>query len=139
MVISSFSVDISETGRIIMLVIGVLGTLLGFIKLLVEVVLKPFNAYKEQTKRESEERSHEPLFIEIRKLTGMFENFNTDIEKMEKTQRINSKTSILTAKALLSLVTDLSVKGEPNGKTEHDTMLLRDHIYSMQDLQEEQN
>lgn len=125
--------SVNDLGRTIMWIIGVLVTVLGFSKLLMEVVFKPYNKYQNENKQAYDNKSHEPLKSEMKQLHDSILELSEDLRRMEKVQKTHRKATVLTAKALLSLVSDLTIKGSPNGNTQIDLGKLRDHLYDTTD------
>lgn len=125
------TININETVRMLLLVATSLGALLGFFKLLMEVVLKPLSAYKEKIKCEEEKKSHAPLIEEIQKANQATEEVMEQVQELKQWQDTNNKITIYTAKTLMSLVTDISIKGTPNGATQKDMDDLREEIYKV--------
>lgn len=110
----------------------------------VETVAKAWSAYvkepAEERRRKREDDSHKPIFerlekIEKQKIEISLQNSEAldDIKKMLEIQARNlikdRRITRASAMALISLYTDLHLKGEPNGSSQTDIQELRNLIY----------
>ena len=103
--------------EITIIIIGGLSSVLGFAKLLMEIVIKPILNYKSKLKSQEEADSHRTILDAIEELKEGQLDLKGDLEILKKNQKSDRKLNKVIAELSLSIADETGEKGYTNGRT----------------------